>query len=116
MTVINTFYGTLSSLGFPVYRHGTLGDDEPLPDTYITYMVDGSDDAFPFDNEITYTDWDFAAFIYSRNPQTVQELAVSVRQTLKAAGFIPQGKGIDYPTEEADFSAWTISFRAIKPY
>ena len=100
---------TLETLGFPVFLQGTFGDD-PFPETFITFFTLGSNAAAEFDNETALTAWQFQVTIYGNNPLTVESGAAAIRKTLKAAGFIPQGKGRDIPSEEPTYTGWTCEF------
>lgn len=109
-------YNTLDALGFPVFLHGTLGEDEPFPDTFITYTTVDSPDAFPFDDNPTHTVWYYQIIVYSNDRQTLEQVAESSRAALKAAGFIPQGKGRDIPSEETTHTGWLCNYRLISNY
>lgn len=109
-------YNTLSALGYPVFLHGTLGENEPFPDTFITYTTVDSPDAFPFDDTPTHTVWAYQIIIYSNDRQTLEQIAAASRTALKAAGFIPQGKGRDIPSEETTHTGWLCNYRLISEY
>lgn len=109
-------YNTLAALGYPVFLHGTLGENEPFPETFITYTTVDSPDAFPFDDAPTHTVWVYQIIIYSSDRQTLEQVAASSRAALKAAGFIPQGKGRDIPSEETTHTGWLCNYRLISNY
>lgn len=107
---------TLKGLGYPVFLHGTLGENEPFPDTFLTYQTVDSPDAFPFDNEPTYTAWEYTVIVYSNDRQTLEETAAAARVALKASGFIPQGKGRDIPSDEPTHTGWLCDFKLLANY
>lgn len=112
----SVIYPILASFGYPVFLHGTIDSDRPLPDTFITYQVTSSDDAFTFDNEPTHTAWSYPVCVYSSDPQTVDTLSSSLRAALKTAGFIPQGKGYDMLSTEPTHTGWICEYYYISKY
>lgn len=106
----------LETFGYPVFLHGTLGEDEPFPSTFFTFITLDSPDAFTFDDEPTHTAWVYQVVLYSNDPELLETLAAQSRTALKAAGFIPQGKGIDIPSEEPTHTGWVCDYRYIATY
>lgn len=106
----------LEALGFPVFLQGTLGENEPFPPTFLTYTTVDSPDAFPFDNEPTHTAWEYQVIVYSNDRQTLEETAAASRTALKAAGFIPQGKGSDIPSDEPTHTGWICNYKLLTNY
>lgn len=107
---------TLEAFGFPVFLHGTLGENEPFPPTFFTFTTLASDDAFEFDDEPTHTAWEYQVILYSDDPQQLGQLAAESRAALKAAGFIPQGKGIDIQSEEPTHTGWVADYKYLSIY
>lgn len=107
---------TLETFGFPVFLHGTIEEDEPFPDSFFTFQTIASPDAFPFDDEPTHTAWRYTVIFYSNDPQVVEETAAASRTALKAAGFIPQGKGIDIPSDEPTHTGWVCEYAYLAQY
>lgn len=107
---------TLSQLGYPVYLHGSLGANEPFPAAFFTFQTLASDDAFTYDDDPTHTAWEYQVIFYADNPQTVHDIAASSRTALKAAGFIPQGKGIDIYSDEPTHTGWVCNYKYISIY
>lgn len=101
---------TLQTFGYPVHLQGTLNPDEAYPDTFITFWTDDTDDTVHFDNKTQSTDWFFNVIIYSNNPVIVNEKPKEIRAKLKAAGFIPQGKGHDIPSDKETHTGWTMDY------
>lgn len=101
---------TLSAFGYPVYLQGTLSPDESYPQTFITFFVDSTDDNGHFDNNTNSVDWSFSVILYSDNPEIVNTKPNEIRAALKAAGFIPQGKGNDVLSDEPTHTGWAMDF------
>ena len=109
LNVLNTF-------GFPVILHGSLGADEPFPSDFFTFIVNSSPDKFQFDDEPIKTSWSVTVNFYSNNPYNVESYAAQSREALKAAGFIPQGKGYDLMSEEPTHTGWTTEYLYLSDY
>ena len=101
---------TLDILGYPVMLQGTLSDDAPYPDSFITFLTVDSFGTSAFDNETASTAWRYQVTFYSVDPALLATEAARIRATLKAAGFIPQGKGRDLPSDEPTHTGWTQDF------
>ena len=111
-----TLITELAKLGYPVYLHGSLGLDEPFPDSFFTFFTTSSPDEYPFDDTPTKTAWEYQVIFYSSDPQTVATVAATSRTALKAAGFIPQGKGRDIVSEEPTHTGWINEYVYLADY
>lgn len=100
----------LNSFGYPVYLQGTLGEDEKYPDTFITFWTESTDDNAHYNNGTHSVDWYFTVILYSSSAKIVNELPQEIRKALKGAGFIPQGKGHDVPSDEVTHTGWAMPF------
>lgn len=109
LNVLNTF-------GFPVFLQGTLGDNEPFPASFFTFITIDSPDAYPFDNSPTKTAYNVQVIFYSNDPMKVEQYANESRTALKAAGFIPQGKGKDIPSDEPTHTGWLCDYYYLTDY
>jgi hypothetical protein len=101
---------TLSAFGYPVFLQGTLNPEEAYPNTFITFFVDSTDDNGHYENNAISVNWYFSVIIYSDNPEIVNTKPDEIRAALKAAGFIPQGKGQDAPSDEPTHTGWAMDF------
>lgn len=101
---------TLEAAGYPVYLQGTLLENEPYPDNFITFWTADSSSAADFDNESAATAWSYQIINYGTNPANVATIAKELRSLLKAAGFIPQGKGRDIPSDEPTHTGWACDY------
>lgn len=106
-----TIIDALASLDYPVILQGSYAPEEEIPDTFITFQTMTSDTQESFDNEEALTAWEINITIYSRDPEALSELASSTRDLLKAAEFIPQGKGFDMISNEAGFLGWGQNYK-----
>ena len=104
----NKLIAVLEKYGFPVFLQGTLNPKEKYPDTFITFWTDSTDDGIHLDNVTMTFDWYFSIILYSNNPVIVNTLPDNMRADLKAAGFIPQGKGFDVPCDNPTHTGWAM--------
>ena len=105
---------TLESLGYPVYLQGTIGEDEAYPASFITFFTLGSPDNAHFDNMPASWAWEYQVTFYSSDPTLVASVPDAIRQKLRAAGFIPVGRGRDLPSDELTHTGWTQEYHMIE--
>lgn len=100
MNVIDLLINTLTPLGYPVFRQGSLAENEAYPESFFTFWnVDTHDEGF-YDNSENFTVWDFDLNAYSTDPATVEEMLIKAKEKLKEADFIVRGKGHDVASDE----------------
>lgn len=104
----------LETFGYPIFLQGSLNGQSAYPETFITYFVDDAPDNAHYDNEATSYAWDFSVILYGNDPLTVNTKADEIRKKLKDAGFIPQGKGRDYPSDVPSHTGWAMDFYIIE--
>lgn len=100
----------LESFGYDVCLQGTLEPDEKYPDTLITFLIIDSYNAADFDNETALTALTATVNVYCVDPSIVQTLSNDIRKKLKAAGFIPDGRGRDLISSENNYTGWTCDY------
>jgi hypothetical protein len=93
-----------------VYLQGTLNPDDAYPAKFITFFTTTTDDVAFFDDDVAAVSWEFAVVFYSRNPTEVNTIPAQIRSALKAAGFIPQGKGYDIMSDTPTHTGWAMDF------
>lgn len=93
-----------------VYLQGTLSEDEAYPSEFITFWTNYTDDNSHYDNDVDSVDWQFSVIFYSNDPANVGTVPGTIRTKLKAAGFIPQGKGFDVPSDVPTHTGWAMDF------
>lgn len=91
----------LSSFGYPVYRQGSMSNDDVYPETFFTFWNNDSPDHAHYDDTEYGTEWDFDVNIYSSNPELTYSVLANARVALKAAGWIIPSKGHDVASDEA---------------
>jgi hypothetical protein len=90
----------LQSFKYPVYRQGSMSNDESYDDTFFTYWNNNSPDHAYYDNSDYGTEWDFNIYVYSNDPSLTYSLLESAKTALKAAGWICPSKGFDAASDE----------------
>ena len=93
-----------------VYLQGTLAEDIPYPAEFITFWTNYADDRAHYNNDVQSYDWNFSVMVYANDPDRVTALSNAARAALKAAGFIPQGKGNDLASDEPTHTGWAMEF------
>ena len=91
----------LSKLGYPVYRQGSMSDDDIYPSTFLTFWNYDTPDHSHYDNSEYGYDWSFNIYVYSNNPELTYSVLAEARTKLKKAGWIVNGKGFDVQSDEA---------------
>lgn len=100
--------------GETLFLHGTMNPKEAYPKTFVTFWTDSTEDGAHFDNKINSVAWSFSVIVYSDDPETVNTKPDEIRAELKAAGFIPQGKGQDAPSDEPSHTGWAMDFIGVE--
>ena len=90
----------LTSFKYPVYRQGSMSDDEAYPPTLITFWNNDSPDHAHYDNSEYGSAWDYTVFVYSSDPTLVYSVLMDIRTALKNAGWIVPSKGFDVASDE----------------
>ena len=101
---------TLEKLGYPVYLQNSMDEDEAYPASFITFMTIDSYDAASYDNDTVAWGWQFQVIFYSTDPELVKSEPTKITAALKAAGFIPQGRGRDMPSDVDTHTGWELEF------
>ena len=97
---------TLSALGYPVYLQGTINPEKAYPESFITFWTDYTADNAHYDDTVHSVDWNFTVIFYSSNPTLVNTVPLAILAAMKSAGFVPQGKGQDIPSDEPTHTGW----------
>ena len=101
---------TLSAFGFPLHLQGTLNPEESYPDSFITFWTDYTSDNAHYDDDVHSVDWKFTVIFYSNNPTLVNTKPKEIISAMRNAGFIPQGKGQDIPSDVPTHTGWAMEF------
>lgn len=82
-----------------VYLQGTLAEDVAYPDSFITFWTTSTGDNGHYDDQVRAIDWIFYVYFYTNDPAEITTVPGQIETALKAAGFIPQGKGYDISSD-----------------
>ena len=92
---------TLSTLGYPVYKQGSMSNDATYPATFITFWNYDTPDHNHYDNSEYGSEWYFNIYVYSSDPSLTYSVLEAARTALKEVGWICKGKGFDVASDEA---------------
>lgn len=98
--VIEDLMEILSKYDVPVYKQGSMSDEEEYPETFITFWNSNSLDHSHYDNDNYGVTWDYQICVYSSDPTQTYSLIEDIRKDLKAAGWTVPGKGYDAASDE----------------
>lgn len=101
---------TLETLGYEVFLQGSFAEDEPYPESFITFFTTDSSEHTFFDGESSGTEWQYTVIFYTSNPALMSSVPKMIYNTLKSAGFIPQGKGRDILSDEPTHTGWANDY------
>lgn len=108
MNVKDILIPVLETFGYPVKLQGSLNADEAYPETFITFWTEPTFDNAHFDDNVHSVDWTFSVIFYSNDPALVNSKPFEILAALRNAGFIPQGKGRDIPSDEPTHTGWAM--------
>ena len=89
----------LSQFNYPVYRQGSMSDDDVYPETFITFWNVESPEHAYYDNKDYGTSWTFNVYVYSSEPDVAYSLIIDIRNALKSAEWLVPSKGFDTPSD-----------------
>ena len=90
----------ISSLGYPIFRQGSLTEDEPYPSTFFTYWNNTEINHSAYDNNTRIMQYEYDLNIYSTSIDTCYELLDQATQILKQNKFIITQFGYDLYSDE----------------
>lgn len=93
-----------------VYLQGTMNPDEEYPAEFVTFWTPATDDHAHYDNAVASVDWTFYVVYYSNDPKQVNKKPFEIAASLKAAGFVQQGRGVDILSDEPTHTGWAMDF------
>ena len=91
----------LESFGFPVYRQGSLTEENGYPESFFTFWNNDSPDHSYYDNTDYGTDWNFNVYFYSTDPELVYKTITDARILLKQNNWVVPTKGFDVRSDLA---------------
>lgn len=93
-------YNILLGLGYPVYRQGSMSNDEIYPETFLTFWNYDSPDHSHYNNSEYGVVWSYNIYVYSSDPSLTYSVLQDARTALKKAGWICIGRGFDVQSDE----------------
>lgn len=109
MNVRDRLIEALNPLEYEVALQGSYAEDEPLPQSFITYfIVDSYDQAF-YGNNPKRSVYSIQIEFYSKDFSLIKSVPDLIYQKLKDAGFIRQSKGRDI-AYDAEHYAWQADY------
>lgn len=89
----------LEELDLPVFRQGSLNENDKYPDSFFTFWNPDSTDHAHYNNDEYGIRWEFDVNFYSTDPLKTYTLLEEVRRKLKADGWIISGRGFDIDSD-----------------
>lgn len=89
----------LESFGYPVFRQGSLAENEPYPPTFITFWNNTEYEHSAYDNETKLIIYDFDVNVYADDPDKVYSLLNEARTLLKNNGYQIPDRGHDLASD-----------------
>lgn len=89
----------LQTFKYPVYRQGSLGKNEPYPDTFFTFW-ENPENVTDYDNGTKFVVYDFNIYVYSTDPELLATTLAAARTLLKQNNFIILSRGFDVASDE----------------
>lgn len=104
----------IESLGYPIFRQGSLGADEPYPESFFTFWNNLSEGKEFYDNKEHSIIWYFDLNFYSSDPSLVNSKLMEAKKILKENNFIVTGKGHDVVSDEPTHTGRGIDVKIIE--
>lgn len=90
----------LETFGFPVFRQGSLSDEESYPETFFTFWNNSTDEATHYDNQSFSEVGNFDVNIYSTDPDLIYSKLEEAKKLLKQNGYALLDAGHDLGSDE----------------
>ena len=90
----------LESFGYPVFRQGSMTEEQHYPESFFTFWNVDSPDHAHYDNREYGTEWNFTINFYSVDPELVYSTVADARVLLKQNGWIVPSKGYDVSSDQ----------------
>ena len=91
----------LLSLKYPVYRQGSLTEEQGYPESFFTFWNYDSPDHSHYDNQPYGTEWNFGVYFYSTDPALTYSVLSDARILLMQNNWIVPSKGFDVKSDLA---------------
>ena len=93
----------------PIFRQGSLGEDEAYPDTFFTFWSGSDNEHSAYDNDTALAVSSFDVNCYSTSASIAYSLTAAARTALKAAGWQTPDRGHDVASDEVTHTGRGIS-------
>ena len=80
--VIDKLLEILEAYKVPVYKQGSMSDDDEYPETFITFWNSDTEDHSHYDNDNYGVTWTYQVYVYSSNPSNTYSILESIRKDL----------------------------------
>ena len=111
MNIKEKIIDVLGAFNLPLYLQGTMAENEPYPERFLTFFVHSADDESFFDDEATQEVYGVAIMYYDADPERVETFPKNeLIPELKEAGFIKTGNGIDVLSDEPTHTGKAFEF------
>ena len=90
-SVYELICSVLEELGYAVREQGSYGEEESLPETYVTYFVLEQANESHADNRPTATRTSVQITLWSSDPVKIQSADANLKALLIPAGFLRAG-------------------------
>lgn len=90
----------VSSLGYPIFRQGSLTENDPYPDTFFTYWNNSETNHSAYDNDTVIVQYNYDLNIYSTSIDTCYSVLKSAERLLKSNNFTTTEFGFDLYSDE----------------
>lgn len=88
----------LETFKFPVYRQGSLAENEPYPDTFFTFWNNAEDGQAFYDDDNRAVAYDYDVNVYSADTATAYSTLRDALSLLKQNGWTITDNGHDMPS------------------
>ena len=96
MNVRDRLITALAPCGIEVRYQGSLSEEEPLSDTFMTYQISDSQEDSYYDNASQRETTHIQLIIYTTKMSIIKTLPLQVSSLIKQAGFVRVSLGRDF--------------------
>lgn len=90
----------ISALGYPIFRQGSLTENDTYPDAFFTYWNNTEENHSSYDNNTALIQYDYDLNVYSTNIDACYDLLKQASVILKNNNFIITNFGYDLYSDE----------------
>lgn len=106
----------VSSLGYPMFRQGSLTEKDPYPDTFFTYWNNSETNHSAYDNNTVIAQYEYDLNVYSTSIDMCYELLDQATKLLKQNKFVITQFGYDLYSDEVTHVGRGINISYIGNY